>query len=512
MENKVSQARNLTSNLQSELDKAQGSHAETERSLRSQLDEITSKASGGGEWRVRFETLDREHQELRTQLLRQEKVTSEVKEEAASWLNQMKILSERVGPSHEREERMVHQVHALERELQDWKSRYAKTKTQLRTLRASSISDSLNVSSVEGASRDFVAQDGLVRDVHVTKFQLAIDELLKSAHGNEADTVLAHVKSVIIAVRNISLDIGDTQSGKDEVSQQKNKIQAKLSATSNNLITASRNFALSKGLSPVSLLDAAASHVSATVIELIHFVKIRLTPTAELEDDDDNSIIADSPADYYGFSTSGTAASDETANSSISSPRRSQIPSNLSKVSKPVPNGIHSGIPHQPNPNSGDSIYKSPNSNVVELRVKPILTPKFSNLRANDNYQNFIESRTDALIPSIQSLVSSIRNNAEPPDVLDHLVAICSTTSQIINKTSEDANSDEKLLNDILQSLAETVDKLEDKGREGEEIGNVKDWDVFVKGLPPLAFAIAKGTKELGGWIEGASNGHDDFS
>ncbi len=114
------------------------------------------------------------------------------------------------------------------------------------------------------------------------------------------------------------------------------------------------------------------------------------------------------------------------------------------------------------------------------------------------------------MIPSIQSLVSSIRNNSDPPDVLDHLAAITSTTSQIINKTSEDANSDDQQLSDILQSLAESVDKLEDAGREGEEMGNVKEWEVFVKGLPPLAFAIAKSTKELGGWMEGLG-GHDDF-
>ena len=115
------------------------------------------------------------------------------------------------------------------------------------------------------------------------------------------------------------------------------------------------------------------------------------------------------------------------------------------------------------------------------------------------------------MIPSIQSLVSSIRNNAEPPDVLDHLAAITSTTSQIVKKTSEDVSLNDQQLNDLLQDLAESVDKLEDAGREGEEIGNVKDWEVFVKGLPPVAFAIAKNTKELGSLMEGL-RGRDDFS
>ena len=63
----------------------------------------------------------------------------------------------------------------------------------------------------------------------------------------------------------------------------------------------------------------------------------------------------------------------------------------------------------------------------------------------------------------------------------------------------------------MLQNLAESRDRLEDAGREGEEIGNEKDWNAFVKGLPPLAFAIAKSTKELGGWVEGLGV-DDEFS
>ena len=55
----------------------------------------------------------------------------------------------------------------------------------------------------------------------------------------------------------------------------------------------------------------------------------------------------------------------------------------------------------------------------------------------------------------------------------------------------------------LVLSLSECVDKLEDKGREGEDIDDDRDWDIFVKGLPPLAFEIARSAKELRTWIEG---------
>lgn len=121
---------------------------------------------------------------------------------------------------------------------------------------------------------------------------------------------------------------------------------------------------------------------------------------------------------------------------------------------------------------------------------------------ANDSNQTFLESRTDHLIPSIQALVSSIRTSAEGPDILDHLAAIVSTTSQIIAKT-HDASPSEQSVQKLVLTLSECVDRLEEKGREGEGIDDSREFGIFAKGLPPLAFEIARCAKELRMWVEG---------
>ena len=54
-------------------------------------------------------------------------------------------------------------------------------------------------------------------------------------------------------------------------------LQSKTTATLSNLTTASKNHAVSFGVSPVSLLDAAASHLSATIVDLVRILKIRRT-------------------------------------------------------------------------------------------------------------------------------------------------------------------------------------------------------------------------------------------
>ena len=368
LEAKLAQARDLNDNLQAELDKARSNHADTEREMRVQMDRLTGQASGGGEWKTRYESLDKAHQDLRTELLRQEKVTSEVKQEATGFLNQMKVLSERSGQSLEREERLVHQVHQLEKDLQQWKNRYARSKTQLGNLRSSSIECAISQPS---AARDaaFTSQDGLVKDIHITKFQMAIDELLQSARGSEPNAVLAQVKSVVVAVRNITLDMGDTQSSKDEVVQQRHKLKTKVSATANNLITAAKNFAMSKGVFPVSLLDAAASHVSAAVVELVRFVKVRPTPAGELEDDNQYTPIADSPADYYGLPESRSSAADGSVYSSTSSPRPSQIPNGPLKPTIPVQNGMLSSAQYVPPSKPVNGNHRADDDRIKDLKV-----------------------------------------------------------------------------------------------------------------------------------------------
>ena len=214
----------------------------------------------------------------------------------------MKILSERSNQASEREEKLVQQVHRLEDDLRDWKGRYAHSKSQQSSLSSSSPGSSVKQHDLLQTSKNaaFMQQDGVLKYIHVAKFQVAVDALLATARQGEPQSVLTQVKAVVIAVRCITQDSANSPRLDETQTQQKHKITAKLSATANNLITAAKNFALSNGLLPISLLDAAASHLSLSVIELIRLVKMSPSAPGEVEDDDDNSLIAESPAAYYG--------------------------------------------------------------------------------------------------------------------------------------------------------------------------------------------------------------------
>lgn len=304
LEEKVEKAENLNSSLRTEIDRLRAENADVERNLRAQIADLEANPpqqafsnNDGGEWRQRCEELERELNE-------QQQITEEVRRDAQTFLQEMRDLSSRSDAALEKEERMANHVSSLEAELRDWKARYARAKTQLRTLKASSIGlASLASPDISNYTRDasFTTPDGAVKDVHVTKFQLSIDELLQVARRSDPEQLLETMRHVVKCVRAITGDIDHTplsqlQSPTSSVNgdgiaspeKQQAKLKSRVSATANNLITASKNHASSGGLSPVSLLDAAASHLSTAVVELVKHVKVRPTPEDELEGDEED--------------------------------------------------------------------------------------------------------------------------------------------------------------------------------------------------------------------------------
>ncbi len=372
LESKLRDAKDLNQNIRSELERVHDDYARHEREMQAEMNAMAARSGGNEEWQDRYETLDRAHQDLQAELSTQERTNKEVRQEAMGALNQMKTLAQRSDASAEKEEELVHRLHNMEAELREWKNRHAKARTQLRSMRSGSIS----IPAPSAAETAFHAPDGLVKDIYVTEFQMAIDELLRSARSSEPETVLVQVKNVVVSVRNISLATGDIpSSAQDEHSQHIIKSRNKMSATSTNLITAAKNFALSHGLSPISLLDAAASHLSASVIELLRIVKTRSTPTEELEADDisseqHNKIITTAPSNnYYGVDSS--RSSHNSGNESIYSPQDSPPPPPPPQQRKAIPNGIiTNGAHHPPGPKPTHGIYRGPeNAKIEELKV-----------------------------------------------------------------------------------------------------------------------------------------------
>lgn len=260
LEAKLQNAQSLNENLELELSKIRSEHTSSERELKAQIREDQ-------------ERFDQSHRALKAEMAQQKQLTSQVRQEAVESIKEMRILSHQTSDTLQREETLATQVRHLEDELEEWKARYV----QIKTAKQSEGKRHVNVAVGEQIvqEKSFHSATGLIPHAEILLFQLALDDLLQTARGGPAHTVLAKVKKLIVIVRRLALA---TIHAPEDAQQ----ARARLQATANNLITACRNFALSQGLSPVSLLDAAASHLSLAVIELAKLVKIQ--PGTEITD------------------------------------------------------------------------------------------------------------------------------------------------------------------------------------------------------------------------------------
>lgn len=462
-------------------------------------------------------------------------VTEEVRREAMEFLNQMKLISERADYSYEREEKMGAEISGLRDEVKEWKTRYARTKAALRTLRTTSMGLVMPSSTVliakEGGLSD---PNGLVKDVHITKFQISIDELLRTARGVNCAQTLEYVKGVVIATRAITENIDDSPN------DDRAKLKSRVSATANNLTTAAKNHATSQGLSPVSLVDAAASHLTASIVELIKVVKIRPTPPGEFEDDGDDLITSpDSPhhngpsigdtlptingnGNSYGpnGSTTGSRLSGESVYSPVNSPRHSRKDSRNGPVDRQGGAWAEQvqgmgGIVNLQAPGFG---IRATQSNVEELRVSLRLFPlppqrvvqTLTDARRVSQLQIFLETQAEGIVESIQSLLSRIRADGDMQALRNHVTNITNVVARVVDNTqtamAQDGNDKLRERGDwIVANLSGCSDKMTAMSEEGEPVDGPADKE-FRGRLAALAFDLARETKDLVRTVEEIDN------
>src|SRR5271170_6280519 len=189
----------------------------------------------------------------------------------------MKLLTTQQETYFDTHTTSTREISRLNSELRDWKSRYSQLKIQLRSHRsptsslASTPTTTNTITSRTTRPPPPTSDDGCIEQPSLARFQNAIDELLVAARREDGD-VMDTMTEVVKATRGISDDVRRYGGGENE---RVKKLSLRLSATANNLITATKNFVGSAGISPVSLVDAAASHLTSTVVELCKLVKLR---------------------------------------------------------------------------------------------------------------------------------------------------------------------------------------------------------------------------------------------
>ncbi|CAO1637176.1 unnamed protein product [Sympodiomycopsis kandeliae] len=275
--------------LQNQVDNHRQEHDAKHRQLQDTMDRLDeakrdledvriSGRGGGGHSGEDFERLQAEYAE-------QEQVVHDLRSEVESLVEEVQQLSARNEELVSEKDQDLVVIRDLNQQIQTFKRKYEQAKTELRQYKATS---QLYVQPPKADEFMPPSPTGVIADVNVTAFQSSIDELLSAARSTAPWNALIAMKAVVLATTLVTDDVAKfEQSSNNHLNSDDAdsllQLKPKISTSLNNLMTACRNHASSQGLSPVSLLDAAASHVSTTVVDLVKLLKVRSATSSEKE-------------------------------------------------------------------------------------------------------------------------------------------------------------------------------------------------------------------------------------
>ncbi|EPQ54975.1 hypothetical protein GLOTRDRAFT_76278 [Gloeophyllum trabeum ATCC 11539] len=363
-------------------------------------------------------------------------------------------------------------IRDLDAQVKEYKRKYEQAKTELRSVKATS---QLFLPTPKTDDQLPTSSDGGLLDIHVTAFVSSIDNLLKEGRSNAPTRVLMPMKAVVNAVSAI---VDDVRAFERRPSQDRDRMEVDMEAlralreraeaTLSNLVAATKTHATSNGMAPVSLLDAAASHVSATVTEIGKTIYIRKASKAEMEQF--NPASSSSGAATNGFSPALRSVEENRMHGragSSSSSRREYASSPPPIFDQPNSAGV--------GPVGSDESAAPDGSEDAWAELKP-----------------YLEAQTESIVYAIQSVLSGVRSPTPSPTLNENLTQIITIVSSIVAVCKDNLPPGSAQQGaDIISELSDHANKLSEVQAQPEVTKESRQ--IMAKS----SFAVANAMKAL---------------
>ncbi|KAK7057473.1 hypothetical protein R3P38DRAFT_2841197 [Favolaschia claudopus] len=368
------------------------------------------------------------------------------------------------------------QIRELDNQMKEYKRKYEQAKTELRSVKSTS---QLFLQAPKMDDQMPISGDGGVLDIHITSFLSGIDALLTAGRSNGPTRVLTPMKAVVNAVSSIvddvrAFEMRPTRERSDVDVDALAALRERAEATLSNLVAASKTHATSAGMSPVSLLDAAASHVAVTITEIARTVCIRKATRAELE-----AASSSSPSTATnGFSPSlrsvdeGKTTTPPPGSSSANHARKPSAALSTSSARSGTGAGRYAGRSPVSPPTTYESRRRPPSPNTSSSdntnSPPPIFDQPTSESAVADGSEDawaelkpYLEAQTESIVYAIQSVLSGVRSPTPSPTLNENLTQIITIVSSIVavcNDNLPPATSAQG--KDILRELSDHANRL----------------------------------------------------
>lgn len=130
--------------------------------------------------------------------------------------------------------------------------------------------------------------------------------------------------------------------------------------------------------------------------------------------------------------------------------------------------------------------------------------------------QYYVEDQTDGMVQSIQALVATIRSEQGLDNVQTHVSAIDAVVANVVSATEHliREHSTDVALRERSEPIVQVLDgcrgRLMGTAAEGHDAAGPEQLREVTNRLPPIAFEIARQTKELVQRLESLMQADDD--
>jgi hypothetical protein len=132
---------------------------------------------------------------------------------------------------------------------------------------------------------------GAIGHPYIIEYQTAIDELMQVSRSTKPSDVLVTMRSIVMACKSITTEVEEyeVKTGLSEMDQSSlYEIKKKFSTSLSSLLSAATSFANGMGITPVSLVDAAAITLTTTIVDLVKLLGMR-SVTSDLNNNNSNN-------------------------------------------------------------------------------------------------------------------------------------------------------------------------------------------------------------------------------
>ncbi|KAI8373137.1 uncharacterized protein BYT42DRAFT_579303 [Radiomyces spectabilis] len=222
----------------------------------------------------RLKKIEEEYHRLQNENRGHQRLMREVKDETSELLKELKVLASENDELRAEKERADARIRYLAEEARKWEDKYEKARLELRNLKASST---YGAPKCDLSQTGFIqpTKEGVIQHAHIIAYQAAIDELLQVARSSVSGKVLLVVQNVIPICKSMTEETEAFEAKADvplTIQTELPELKTRFTNALKQLISATELHARSMGLSPVCLLDAAASHLTAAVVDLVKLV------------------------------------------------------------------------------------------------------------------------------------------------------------------------------------------------------------------------------------------------